>query len=522
MATPKIQIASVKPAYFYSTKDRRTNARGGAGSKRSSLDLSGVTGKKSSGGKGGGDAPAGPSSRETGKMVDSGAASDMEGTPLMEPELETQEPLENLSRKPSFSVGNSAHGNIDLGSILSERTNKGYDSTKPIGGENVPYKPTEGLFGAFRRAFGDQANEKNQMAQAQQGAQWRDAAELKAAQAREDALETTKFNNQLALSTGEQEAARQRAETQATVERERMDADQRRWAATQTSLIDERERDEIAKNLARKQTQDIADRAYDLQKKGYDLQEGKFNLDKSNIEADNTRQANEIKYSTDKDGNSFASKGGKLYQYTKPVPPMGKIPGRKGGWALVDLENSGGGGFPSAGSGEAQVDPATGKPLTGKTGASSIARPASFAGGAAGAAGAASMGEVELPPEESAPAQQLPEPPYGPPQLMDHYNMRTKQLMESGPGQPSASATYPLTGPLYRNMAQAVGAEPEQVGASRFSTTPGRTVENNLDRYMAEFGKLPNTTQEQVVNDALLESYRNPKLRRPAFDWQYK
>jgi len=50
-------------------------------------------------------------------------------------------------------------------------TNMAYDPSKPVGGENVPYKPTTGIGGLLSRFFGNQANEMNVAAQEQQAAE---------------------------------------------------------------------------------------------------------------------------------------------------------------------------------------------------------------------------------------------------------------------------------------------------------------------------------------------------------------
>jgi len=271
---PKIEIATVKPAYFYSSKDRRVNAHGGKGSQRASLDLSGVTGKKNKGASGGGEDSAGPASHDSGKMVDSGAAANAEGDPLMVPEKETQAPIMATGRKPAFSIGNSANGNIDLGSLLSERTNAAFDATKPVGGDNVPFQPTTGLGGWFRRAFGDQSNEKNLQAQGQQGARWEAEKALKDQQAREDARDMNKFNQQLAIQTNaDEERKAERAAAQKMHEEDR-DAAQRRWASTETANIYDREQADIDRNLNRTATtnhqramEDLAKQELEIKKK---------------------------------------------------------------------------------------------------------------------------------------------------------------------------------------------------------------------------------------------------------------
>jgi len=72
-------------------------------------------------------------------------------------------------RSPRYDAGSI------MGVISSLRSpgeaNTAYDPSKPIGGENVPYKPTTGIGGALSRFFGNQANEMNVAAQEQQAAE---------------------------------------------------------------------------------------------------------------------------------------------------------------------------------------------------------------------------------------------------------------------------------------------------------------------------------------------------------------
>ncbi len=70
-----------------------------------------------------------------------------------------------------FTVGNSARGNIDLGSFVSARPNQ--DALAQLAQDPLaqvdPYKATTGVGGFFRRLFGDDANERNEAASAQRG-----------------------------------------------------------------------------------------------------------------------------------------------------------------------------------------------------------------------------------------------------------------------------------------------------------------------------------------------------------------
>ncbi len=70
-----------------------------------------------------------------------------------------------------FTVGNSARGNIDLGSFMSARPNQNalaQLAQDPLA-QVDPYKATTGFGGFFRRLLGDDANERNEAASAQRG-----------------------------------------------------------------------------------------------------------------------------------------------------------------------------------------------------------------------------------------------------------------------------------------------------------------------------------------------------------------
>jgi len=87
-----------------------------------------------------------------------------------------QQPMPNMQSgivpgRNRMSIGNSARGNIDLGSFLSARPNQdaiNQLSQNPLA-QVDPYKATTGVGGFFRRLLGDDANERNEMAAGQRG-----------------------------------------------------------------------------------------------------------------------------------------------------------------------------------------------------------------------------------------------------------------------------------------------------------------------------------------------------------------
>jgi hypothetical protein len=87
-----------------------------------------------------------------------------------------QQPMPNMQSgivpgRNRMSIGNSARGNIDLGSFLSARPNQ--DAINQLAQNPLaqvdPYKATTGVGGFFRRLLGDDANERNEMAAGQRG-----------------------------------------------------------------------------------------------------------------------------------------------------------------------------------------------------------------------------------------------------------------------------------------------------------------------------------------------------------------
>jgi hypothetical protein len=345
MAEKKIAVAQVIPANYMGVRNRRTNPRGGAGSNRASI---GIGGKGASGGG----EPTGPASRMTGGMADG-----VEGPP----QVEGQEAIASQGRMPRFAVGNPNAGVINLGSLLSERANEAFDSSKPIGGENVPYKETKGLSGLFRRAFGDQSNERNLEAQQGQAANWRqEDAEIKK-QAREDAIEA------------------------------RRDARDEQRFQKRTEVEDRRIAEQAERDRIDKANKWVADN------EEYEMRAGSMAADRllkeKSIKADDDQRAaileiereklNLLKNKTPERKPRFNSLGGgiledvetgEVFQAREGSPGRGKIPAVQGG--LIPLRRSTP--PPTAADGGVQVDPATGQPLRMQQGG--LTPPKSFGG----------------------------------------------------------------------------------------------------------------------------------------------
>ena len=122
-----------------------------------------------------------------------GSSGASEGSGAIE---EGQQPIVDQGTIPRASIGNPGVGRIQLDSILSSRPNTAFDASAPIGGENVPYQPTSGVGGWFRRLLGDNSNMQNLAAQREQGAQMREDRLREEGMAREDAIRREGFDRE--------------------------------------------------------------------------------------------------------------------------------------------------------------------------------------------------------------------------------------------------------------------------------------------------------------------------------------
>ena len=110
-------------------------------------------------------------------------ASQRESTPEMG--MERQEAIANQGRGARYDE-NSIMGLISS-LVGNPKANEAFDSTKPVGGANVPYQSAGGL----QRFFGNQANQLNLGAQQAQGAKWEaEAAATKERQGKIDDYRT--------------------------------------------------------------------------------------------------------------------------------------------------------------------------------------------------------------------------------------------------------------------------------------------------------------------------------------------
>lgn len=171
-------------------------------------------------------------------------------------------PLRTKDQPAITAQGRSPRYDSDsiMGVISSLRspgeTNTAYDPSKPVGGENVPYKPTTGIGGLLSRFFGNQANEMNVAAQEQQAAE-RMAEE---ATAKERVFELEKIREadrapaeRFKIS---QTAADKAEANRVAAENKRLELEGKRVGLTERQ-IEEARLDRVARLQAEKEDRDI-------------------------------------------------------------------------------------------------------------------------------------------------------------------------------------------------------------------------------------------------------------------------
>lgn len=351
----EIPITQAMPAHYFRGGGKRPG-RGAMAPRRATI---GIGGGKKEGGSSGGEGSSGPASR-TVPMGD-----DEQGPPA----VETQAPIEATGRVPSFAVGNAANGVIDLSSILSAKTNANYDPTKAIGGENVPFKETTGVGGFFRRMFGDNSNERNLAAQAQQGAEWKQQAALDAQAAREDSRWQKRFDAESGARAKESQLDRdaRKAERDAAAEQHRIERaedwvrNDERFEQQQIDAIRDRDLQERRFKASQDQnTQELDLRRKTAEGEAADRQ-ARFDLMRDELDL-KRGDASQPKINFGPDGVPYITQGGTITRVDPTRLPVGKIPGSVGGPKQLFPFTSTASGAPTAKPGESTVNPITGQP----------------------------------------------------------------------------------------------------------------------------------------------------------------
>jgi len=269
-----------------------------------------------------------------------------------------QAPIAAQGRSPRYDAGSL------MGLVSSLRSpgeaNPAFDSSKPIGGENVPYKGTSGIGGVFSRIFGNRANELNVEAQQQQAAEMRDKAlrEEERAAKREDLAEEIRL----------------RTEAERGLKKE-----DREFTASQTKAARDFQAAESALDRALKLSEGTANRdatiaearanrdaarerlTTELAFRGEEGErERTFRGKEGRAERRLRREAIKPPGFTRLGDNVFADREGNVMEYTPGTPSYGKQKGTRG--MLRKLMQPGT--APAREEGEGDVNPATGQPIS--------------------------------------------------------------------------------------------------------------------------------------------------------------
>lgn len=252
-----------------------------------------------------------------------------------------QAPIAAQGRSPRYDAGSL------MGLVSSLRSpgeaNPAFDSSKPIGGENVPYKGTSGIGGVFSRIFGNRANELNLEAQQTQAAEMRDKAlrdEERMAR-KEDLAEEIRLREEGPMKRFETEQKR-------LADKDILDEIERN-NALDLQLVREGEKDILGDvDMARREVRDAEERA--LRKRELDIKE---------------QALKPPRYSPIGNTGLFQTPEGELAVFQPEVMRISNsMPGRPAGFRMLTGE---GVKAPKRSMGDVEVDRITSKPL-GSTG----------------------------------------------------------------------------------------------------------------------------------------------------------
>lgn len=253
------------------------------------------------------------------------------------PLAEGQAAIAQQGASPRYDAGSI------MGLVSSLRSpgeaNTAFDPSKPIGGENVPYKGTSGVGGVFSRIFGNRANELNVEAQQLEAAEMQDKA------AKEEERKAKK-EDELALI-----AEREKGPTE-------------RFKAEQKRLTDKEIRDEIAREdalnlqLAREGEKDILSDIDMARKEERDAEERALRTRELDIRE---KAIKPPRYSPIGNTGMFQTPEGDLAVFEPEVMRISdKMPGRAARFRMLTGEGSK---APSRSMGDVEVDRVSNKPL---------------------------------------------------------------------------------------------------------------------------------------------------------------
>lgn len=449
------------------------------------------------------------------------------------PLAEGQAAIAQQGASPRYDAGSI------MGLVSSLRSpgeaNTAFDPSKPIGGENVPYKGTSGIGGIVSRIFGNRANELNVEAQQLEAAQMQD----KAAKEEERLAGIETYRTQRGIDKEIEDARDEKRNAQAITMFDKAQAAQKELLQLQqdfTKAQSAEERTAILDRIGKQHTNalDLQTRALAASEKNLGLQQA-FQSRMANFNAQLDDYANKNKIAPL--GNGFFSRGGEVYGLNPGSPGYKGTPatdpsvtaplmGPAGKGAQLPQMDVGGT-APTMGtrpvvaqprsSGGRLFDILEGNETPMEPEATAEATPASVA-----AVDQSTLGPTPAIPGASMPREEAPTnaPRFGP-FLMEEFQKRAKSLAKDSSSRPNAAD--PLMLPMFENIAKSLGIGSEGVGASRQVRRPASAVvERDLGSYLPKFGQLPQEEQNTAVLDALNKSMRQPRYRTfPNFEYNY-
>jgi hypothetical protein len=232
--------------------------------------------------------------------------------------MERQEAIANQGRGARYDE-NSIMGLLSS-LVGNPKANEAFDSTKPVGGANVPYQSAGGL----QRFFGNQANQLNLGAQAAQGAEWK--AEAAATKERQGKIDD--YRTQRNIDAEIDNAREDKRNTQAVTMFDKAQEAQRAVLSLQNDYAKARNADEQADILKRmgvahSNAMTLQDKALAATASNQGLQQS-FQAKLANFNAQMQGFQDENKITNLGDG--FFARGGDVRATTKGSPGLKGTP----------------------------------------------------------------------------------------------------------------------------------------------------------------------------------------------------
>ena len=243
--------------------------------------------------------------------------SQRESTP--EVEIERQAVIANQKRGARYDP-DSIMGFVSS-LVGNPKANEAFDPTKPIGGANVPYQEAKGL----QRFFGNQANQLNLGAQAEQASEWK--AESALEKARKAKIEDYRTQRTIDKEIDDQRDDKRNA--QAITMFDKAQAAQREVLKlqndyTKANTAEEQQNILARMNVAHNNAMALQTNALAATEKNLGLQQNfQTKLANFNAQLQGWQEANKITNM----GDGFFARGGEVYGLNKGTPDIGTIKG---------------------------------------------------------------------------------------------------------------------------------------------------------------------------------------------------